>query len=298
MTPQLSKEVNNLRTLLNDISRLESRRSRKIESFKLKAQADDVNPELHKEAARLEREHPMQKIDAAQFEDFFDQRLMRYDTDRTILDSEQQDQAALLSRLTDANTSFTSARRGDTSTKSREHALQQLENAYFAYREIVQNLDVGRKFYNDLASIVSAFRDSCRTFASQRRGEAEQMEADILTALPLASLSLGSQQEQQLPVQKQQRPGDGDLVPREDRKGAAKRQIEMPLPAPVAVKPGVATVANNGRTDAGPSTWTPELGIKFAGQTTSSTGQDGRVTDTAKGNGRGTWDPSRGMKFA
>lgn len=118
----------------------------------------------------------MQKIEPANFEDLFARRLQRYDADRALLGEEEAEQEQLESRVKEANNAFRNARRGDGSTKEREKALQTLENGYQKYREIISNLDVGRKFYNDLAKIVGNFRDECRTFAHQRRSEAGQLE--------------------------------------------------------------------------------------------------------------------------
>ena len=73
-----------------------------------------------------------------------------------------------------ANAAFLVARRGDQSTKKREQALQNLENAYFKYKEIISNLDVGRKFYNDLAKITNRFRDDCRGFNTEGGGAVER----------------------------------------------------------------------------------------------------------------------------
>lgn len=136
-----------------------------------------IGPTILAEAGRLEREYPMQKIEPAQFEDLFEKRLERYDPDRAMIVEEEEDQEGISSRLKEANASFLHARRGDSSTHEREQALQKLENAYNKYKEIVSNLDVGRKFYNDLAKIVSRFRDDCRSFAYQRRTEAGQLES-------------------------------------------------------------------------------------------------------------------------
>ena len=106
----------------------------------------------------------MQKIEPAQFEDLFEQRLVRYNPERTMLLEEQEEQTQLLRRLDEANKAFLDARAGDSSSKAREQALQKLEGAYLKYREIVVNLDSGRKFYNDLAKIVGRFRDECKNF--------------------------------------------------------------------------------------------------------------------------------------
>merc|ERR1711977_409993 len=103
------------------------------------------------------------------------------------------------SQLETANQAFVLARKGDTSSREREQALQKLENAYFKYKEIVSNLEVGRKFYNDLAKIVGRFRDGVKAFVYERREEAMRMESD-LSLPPLSSLTLRQQQEANPPI--------------------------------------------------------------------------------------------------
>jgi ALIX V-shaped domain binding to HIV len=119
----------------------------------------------------------MQKIEPAQFEGLFEERLEDYDVDWEILTKEEEDQEELSGRVQEANAAFVSARKGDSSTREREKALQELENGYLKYKEIISNLDVGRKFYNDLANIVTRFRDSCKAFVNQRRVEASHLES-------------------------------------------------------------------------------------------------------------------------
>lgn len=119
----------------------------------------------------------MQKIEPAQFEELFEERLQDYEVDRDMLIKEKEDQDELSGKVQEANAAFGNARKGDSSTKEREKALQELENGYLKYKEIVSNLDVGRKFYNDLANIVTRFRDSCKAFVNQRRMEASRMES-------------------------------------------------------------------------------------------------------------------------
>ena len=97
------------------------------------------------ETARIEREMPMQKIEPAQFENLFEQRLERYDDDRKLLTTEREEQEQLSAQLKEANSAFTNARKGDSSTRDREKALQKLENAYVKYNEIVSNLEMGEK---------------------------------------------------------------------------------------------------------------------------------------------------------
>ena len=242
MTAKLEREANKLRGCLNEISRLESRRKRKIENLKAKAKADDVNPDLLKEAARLEREYPMQTIEAVQFEDFFEDRLQRYSSDQAINKEEQEEQEGISTRLQQANTSFLEVRRGDNSTKEREHALQALENAFYKYKEIISNLDVGRKFYNDLAKIVARYRDDCRTFSYQRRAELSSLETDLTTQMSRLNLDQRPAQVDALHQQRQSQ--------MQHPQYAARPPREEPLAAPTPTK----------------STWDPNMGIKFASQ--------------------------------
>lgn len=84
---------------------------------------------------------------------------------------------------------FAQLRKEDDDSKAREHALQSLDLAYHKYKEILQNLEEGQKasqmwpicltslirgrrqFYNDLAVILSQFRDMCKEWVDMRRQE-------------------------------------------------------------------------------------------------------------------------------
>jgi programmed cell death 6-interacting protein len=118
----------------------------------------------------------MQPIQASQFENLFEERLQAYDVDRKMVDQEQREQDEVTGRLQEAQRAFEQARRGHSSSRERERALQELENGFLKYKELLTNLDVGRTFYNDLAKIVGRFRDDCKGFVQQRRVEACQLE--------------------------------------------------------------------------------------------------------------------------
>ena len=123
----------------------------------------------------------MQKIEPAHFENFFEQQLQIYEVDLEMVSEEKENQDAVVADLQEANTRFVTARKGDMINKEREQALQKLENAYFKYKEIISNLEVGRKFYNDLTRIVVRFRDDCKDFVQQRRNEAEQLQRHVFS---------------------------------------------------------------------------------------------------------------------
>lgn len=168
-----------LRGAYNDIQRLESRRRRRAEALREKAKADDIKPDIMKEAARLERTYPNTQIVPAHFEDFFEKRLdSMYEADLAQIEKEGAEQEKFLAEVTRANREFEAQKKsaGDRGSREREAALQALDNAYYKYKEIVSNVEAGRKFYNDLSKIAGSFRDRCRDWVSERRKDSRGLE--------------------------------------------------------------------------------------------------------------------------
>lgn len=285
MTARVEREANNLRAAVNDVTRFENRRNRKIEDLRSKAKADDVHPGLLREAARLEREYPMQTIEAVQFEDFFDRRLEKYSSDRAEISQEEIQQEELLSRLLSANDGLNTARKGDASTREREQALQNLENAYLSYKEIISNIETGRKFYNDLAGIVSRFRDECRNFVYSRRAEAATLESDL--SMSMAQMSLQSANEVNLRQQKQQE----TLLHQQQPRPAAPRTAPLAAPMPTRANVAPPPVAAASPT---PGMWTPDMPIRFGGAQAPG---GSSVDKQPISNRDNRWDPSKGMQF-
>ena len=180
VSEELRPAVGKLRSAYNDILRLESRRRKKVESLREDTRRDDIKPEILKEAARLERTYPTTALVPAHFEDFFEKRLDKlYEPEVMALAKEEQEQDKLLAATERANREFDAQKRraGDRGHREREQALQRLDNAYFKYKEIVNNLEVGRKFYNDLSKIVGqGFRDVVKGWVAQRRMGARALE--------------------------------------------------------------------------------------------------------------------------
>lgn len=179
-SPELKPSVTKLRSAYNEVLRLESRRRKRVETLRANARRDDIKPDILKEAARLERTYPSTAIVPAHFEVFFEKRLdALYEPELEALDKEAAEQDRLLKEVEQCNMEFESQKRryGDRGSREREQALQKLDGAYFKYKEIVNNLEVGRKFYNDLHKIVGqGFRDVVKGWVAQRRMEARALE--------------------------------------------------------------------------------------------------------------------------
>ncbi|KAI0154389.1 pH-response regulator protein palA/RIM20 [Xylariaceae sp. FL1272] len=302
----LRPAIGRLRGVYNDLTRLESRRTRKAEALREKARSDDIKSDILLEAARLERNQAVATaIVPAHFEDFFEKRLdSLYEPDMEMVQKESTDQEKLLSDLVRANRDFESQKKvaGDKGTREREQALQKLENAYYKYKELTSNVEVGRKFYNDLSRIVGNFRDNARTFLTERRREAHMLE-DELNMPPLNGLSLGQQQQQQSHAQPPPSAGSWNTSPayqsppqpprhsygsqppapqppRQQVQSPAEAHIQSWAAATEPVAPQPQQPAAN--------IWSQNMPIKFAGS--------GNPPPQAK-TPSGTWDPSSGIRF-
>ncbi|KAJ6094740.1 hypothetical protein N7467_002253 [Penicillium canescens] len=309
--PHVERESNRLRGCLSEISRMENRRKRRVQTLKDKARADDIHPALLKQTARLEREFPMQAIQASQFEDLFEEQLKHFDSDRDMIAQERRDQDNLSDQLREANRAFTGAHKGDASTKEREIALQDLENGYLKYKEIISNLDVGRKFYNDLAKIVARFRDDGKAFVHQRRMEASQLETDISNAQAMSSLHISQPHLRQQPQQPAQSTYTAAPLSRQPSQPPTPVHTARPVdPAPplTAPQPVRAPVAPPPVSTPGmPGMWSPEMGIRFGSAAippganpapAAAPAPAQTVPKPTRGPQPGIWDPSQGLRFS
>jgi programmed cell death 6-interacting protein len=187
----LKPALGRLRGAFNDIQRLESRRRIRVEQLQQKAKADDIKPDILQEAARLERAYPSTAIVPAHFTEFFDKRLdTLYEPDLEAVDREKAEQEKQLAEVAKLNEEFERTKRKNAAAglKEREAALQKLDAAFYKYKEIVSNLEAGRKFYNDLARLVGQFRDSCRVWVAERRREARALEEYVYPLWSMAML--------------------------------------------------------------------------------------------------------------
>ena len=277
MSQELKTSVGRLRSAYNDILRLESRRRKKAELLRDNSRADDIKPDILKEAARLERTYPSTTIVTAHFEDFFEKRLDKlYEPEVEAVTKEELEQDQLLQEVERANREFEAQKRkvGDKGSREREQALQKLDSAYFKYKEIVNNLEVGRKFYNDLNKIVGpGFRDVVKGWVAQRRMEAKSLEEYVylvhMTALTCRELNMPTLSNLNLSA-KQTPP-------------AASYQPQQYFPERPTQEASIQSWAGDVQQPQPVAPWNPGMGIKFGG-----TGQN------QQGN---TWNPNSGIRF-
>ncbi|KAK4145147.1 BRO1-like domain-containing protein [Dichotomopilus funicola] len=317
----LKPAIGKLRGVYNDVLRLESRRRKRVEALRDRSRADDIKGDILAEAARLERSYPNTPIVPAHFEEFFDKRLDRlYEPELEVVEKELADQEKLVADLQRANREFESQKKtaGEKGSRDREKALQRLDDAYYKYKDIVNNVEVGRKFYNDLSRIVESFRNQCRAFTNERRKEAAALEDDI-SMPPLSSLSLNQPHppphaqsyptpdptsyrtiSHQLPQQQYQQPRQPvrGPPPAEARIQSWADNVQQQQPRPLA--PVGSAAAMQGA-------WNPDMGIRFAGPPSAAAasgspagGQQDGTAGLGRGGkppGPGTWEPTTGIRF-
>ncbi|KAI1000532.1 pH-response regulator protein palA/RIM20 [Podosphaera aphanis] len=319
ISPRLEEKVLELRSILNKLSRMESKWRKKIDMTLEMVKKDDINVAILVEAARLELAYPAQEIVPAHFEDFCEKRLSKYDSEILALQAEEEEQDYILRQLTICNESFLNNRKEDiTGQRERENALQALENAYFKYKEIIDNLEGARKFYNELNLMVKIFRDEVKAWVSERQKNAERLENELNTFQSAAPVPHSQPQAQKEKIDfsisniyhNQQDPSPN--VRASDQ--VHHRPQLASIPTQVSDRPEVAL-------------WSPEMGIKFSG-TSNRLDPSSKVpsSDTiiCGGNNRKlstenipledalnnfdinsgsttsnqTWDPRRGLHFA
>ncbi|KAH9945162.1 pH-response regulator [Epithele typhae] len=132
------------------------------------AASDDITQRVLKAASGMEQ---WVNVQPAMFEDILDAELSKFDRFRVQLDEDEEKQEDMLRQVSERRAEFIQSRRDDASIQARELALQSMDLAYHKYKEIIRNLEEGLKFYNDLAVILSQFRDTCKDWVVLRRRE-------------------------------------------------------------------------------------------------------------------------------
>jgi len=319
--------IGKLRSAYSDVLRLESRRRKKVESLRDSARRDDVKPDILKEAARLERTYPNTALVPAHFEDFFDRRLDKlYEPEIEGVAKEEEEQDRVLGSVERANSEFEAQKRqaGGRASREREEALQRLDNAYFKYKEVVNNLEVARKFYNDLNKIVGpGFRDRVKKYVAERHMEARALE-DEINMPSLSNLALGQQSQRPSDQQQQYYSNHQPQQQATPQPQHYEPQYQQPAPPAAAPPPELSIQSWGGQGTgsaaaaaavAAPSpvgmpqpravpppppqqTWSEGMGIRFGGPPTPQAAQPQQGQQQGQGQPRNhTWQQGSGIRF-
>ncbi|KAG2147589.1 BRO1-like domain-containing protein [Suillus clintonianus] len=193
-TSQTQIHARTLRGLLESLDDIRRTRDDLVVRAQRRAESDDIRLKVLTAAASLE--HGIE-MSAVMFEDVSDNELAKYDKFIQGLTEGRKKQEEILSSIKSTNDAFIQSRKQDPAVKDREQALQFLDLAYSHYREIIRNLDEGLKFYNDMAGILTNFKEACKIWSSARSREARLLHRNM------ASLSIrdnASDESHEVPV--------------------------------------------------------------------------------------------------
>ncbi|WWC90377.1 pH-response regulator protein palA/RIM20 [Kwoniella dendrophila CBS 6074] len=170
----LPPSVRPIRASLEELDDNISHRARLVNEAKNIAAADDIRPAVLTEATRLAH-GGTGDVKTEWFEDLFGRSLEKYDRIREEMNAEGGKQDALLEHIRGQNEAFLSERKDDPVVKERERKLQDMDLAYWKWREIVDNAEEGIKFYNSFADMLNQFKGTCTQFLNSRRADIGQI---------------------------------------------------------------------------------------------------------------------------
>ncbi|KXS20847.1 BRO1-domain-containing protein [Gonapodya prolifera JEL478] len=159
-----------LKHLLSKLNGLMALRNDTLAKLKKMAREDDIHPRLLEMAANK------QEINN---DDIFNQGAIKYEESKTQLRNLEQEESSVLAQIKTLNEAFVRDSTKDDTVRQREMAIQNLDTAYKAFREISQNVQQGMKFYSDMLPLVEKFEMQVRDFVAARRFEQQMLVKDI-----------------------------------------------------------------------------------------------------------------------
>lgn len=145
-----------------------------VQEARQMAAHDDVRPEVLQEASRLAH-GGSGDVKPEWFEPIFEKALAKYDNLRDDMTSEADTQDELLEQIRQQNDAFIAQRKDDPRVQERQRSLQNMDIAYWKWREIIDNAEEGIKFYNSLAQMLHQFNEQCSQFLNARRVDVGQL---------------------------------------------------------------------------------------------------------------------------
>ncbi|KAI6133596.1 BRO1-like domain-containing protein [Pisolithus croceorrhizus] len=154
-----------LRGLLESLDDIRKDRSQVVARAQRRVEVDDIKPSIISVASNVDR---WEELTPAMFVDLSDKELAKYDRFIQELAEGKKNQEGILEAIKSKNEQFLLSRKEDPAVKDREVVLHRLDMAHAKYLEITRNLDEGRKFYNEMASILSRFKEALQTLDRRR----------------------------------------------------------------------------------------------------------------------------------
>ncbi|WOO78376.1 pH-response regulator protein palA/RIM20 [Vanrija pseudolonga] len=174
----LPSSVRPLRASVEELDDRIANRAALVTEARHIAEHDDVRGDVLQEASRL-ASGGTGDVRPEAFEGIFEKAISKYDKIRDDMDAEPAAQDQLLEQIRTQNDAFLAERKTDPRVKEREQRLQDMDMAYWKWREIVDNIDQGIKFYTSLGDMLHQFKDQCSQFLNSRRVDIGQLSSQF-----------------------------------------------------------------------------------------------------------------------
>ena len=174
----LPASVRPLRASLEDLDDRISHRAVLVRDARGIAKGDDIRTLVLGEATRMAH-GGSGDVRPEWFEPIFEKALEKYERIKGDMEAETAKQEALLARVAEETDAFLRERKDDPRVKKREVALQEMDMAYWKYKELGDNLTEGLNFYNQLSEILRQFKATCTGFLQSRRADVGWVSAAL-----------------------------------------------------------------------------------------------------------------------
>ncbi|GHJ85349.1 hypothetical protein NliqN6_1751 [Naganishia liquefaciens] len=174
----ITPTIRTLRSLLEDLDDARNHRARLVAEAQRVAQQDDIRSLVVQEAARLAH-GGTGDVQTEWFEDIFEKELAKYHRLIEEMHAQQAKQERILANIKTKNETFIHEKQEDTRVKHREKKLQEMEMAYWKWREIVGNCEEGIRFYNGFSELLTKFKETVQGWVYGRRSELSSILAHL-----------------------------------------------------------------------------------------------------------------------
>lgn len=220
-----------VRICLNSWDILYTERKTRINHVRQAAEADDIAEDLIGHVKAVEQSKLGKTLPPEEFEPILERHLTRYDAAKDFVTASAEAQISLQQSVKQANAAFLASKTSGAASSDRERVLQELDTAYHKYREIINNLEEGSKFYTDFHKALCRVSDDVK--------------------LVVAGLHDQKEQDRRLLV--------------------ATRELQLESTAGRNGAQGGRDTVTSARQSLTPGTWNPETGITFAGESKRET---------------------------
>lgn len=177
----LADAVRELKSLLDETKDIEHQRESHIEFLDVKSRQSPILPKIISEYKAIQNSKPGTNLSSDLFESTFVDHMKQFDEELRYVEEEKSKQKELETRISQAHVKFqVQLERSSSSTSSeRQCFISNLESSYVKFKELIENITQGLKFYQDFIGNAIKLVQDVEAYVSQRRIQARDLEMEL-----------------------------------------------------------------------------------------------------------------------